>query len=161
MFQKDGDSSATNRSIKRLGFSHIPIAMTTQTVDSERRHILVVDDSPVPAQMVATVLRKAGYEVSIAHDGERAWRKTQEQQFDLVMTDEQMPFLSGSELCRRLRTDERYQKTPLVLFTSKRWSTNMDRLTEDLDIAATVYKAFRPTELVNTVKSALSHGATE
>ena len=137
------------------------MVMIERSLDSERKHILVVDDSPVPAQMVATVLRDAGYEVSIARDGQRAWVKTREQQFDLVMTDEQMPFMNGSELCRRLRTDERYREIPLVLFTSKRWTTNMDRLTKELNIAATIYKAFRPAELVSTVASVLAGGATE
>ncbi len=135
--------------------------MAERALNSERNHILVVDDSPVPAQMVATVLRHAGYEVSIARDGQIAWRKAQEQQFDLVLTDEQMPFMNGSELCRRLRTDERYREIPFVLFTSKRWTTNMDRLTKELDIAATVYKAFRPAELVSTVESVLARGTTE
>ncbi len=135
--------------------------MAERALNSERKHILVVDDSPVPAQMVATVLRDAGYEVSIARDGRIAWRKAQEQQFDLVLTDEQMPFMNGSELCRRLRTDERYSKIPFVLFTSKHWATNVDRLTNELDFVATVYKAFRPAELVNTVESALARRATE
>ncbi|MDP6719749.1 MAG: response regulator [Pirellulaceae bacterium] len=133
--------------------------MTERSPDSERKNILVVDDSPVPAQIVATVLRNVGYEVSIAHDGQKAWRKVQEQQFDLVLSDEQMPFMSGSELCRRLRTDERYSKIPFVLFTAKRWTTNIDRLAEELDIAATIYKAFRPTELADTVKSVLAREA--
>ena len=135
--------------------------MTERPLDSERKHILVVDDSPVPARMVANVLMNAGYDVSIARDGRRAWSKAQEQQFDLVLTDEQMPFMNGSELCRRLRTDERYREIPFVLFTSKRWPTNMDRLTKELDIAATVFKAFRPADLVSTVESVLARGTTE
>ena len=133
--------------------------MTERSLDSDRKHILVVDDSPGPAHMVATVLRNAGYEVSVARDGQIAWRKAQEQQFHLVLTDEQMPHMNGSELCRRLRTDERYREIPLVLFTSKGWTTNTDRLTKDLDIAATVYKAFRPAVLLDTVESALARGA--
>ncbi len=134
--------------------------MTERSLDSDRKHILVVDDCAGPAHMVATVLRNAGYEVSVAHDGLGAWRKAQEQQFHLVLTDEQMPHMNGSELCRRLRTDERYRAIPFVLFTSKRWTTNMDRLTKELDIAATVYKAFRPAELVSTIESVLARGPT-
>ncbi len=135
--------------------------MTERSLDSERKHILVVDDCAGPAHMVATVLRNAGYEVSVAHDGLGAWRKAQEQQFHLVLTDEQMPHMNGSELCRRLRTDERYRESPLVLFTSKGWTTNIDRLTKELDIAATVYKAFRTAELLATVESALARRATD
>ena len=127
---------------------------------ADRTHILVVDDSSVPAQMVANVLRKAGHKVTIANDGQQAWLKAKQHQFDLVLTDEQMPIMNGSELCRRLRAIEAYKETPFVLFTSKAWTTNMAHLMEDLNIAATVYKAFRPAELVKTVEAVLAREVT-
>ncbi len=135
--------------------------MADQSQNAKIAHILVVDDSAVPAQMVTIVLRKAGHKVTVAHDGQHAWLKAKQQQFDLVLTDEQMPFLKGSELCRRLREIDGYQKTPFILFTSKSWSTNMDMLVKELDIAATVYKAFKPAELTNTVESVLARAAIE
>ncbi len=128
---------------------------------AEPKQILVVDDSTVPAQMVANVLRKAGHKVTIADDGQRAWIKAKQQQFDLVLTDEQMPCMNGSELCRRLRSIEGYKETPIILFTSKAWTTNMANLMADLDIAATVYKAFRPAELIKTVEAVLAREMVE
>jgi two-component system chemotaxis response regulator CheY len=148
---------------RQLPYALIPklhsITMANQTLASQVKHILVVDDSHVPAQMVANVLRKAGHKVTIANDGQRAWLKAQQQQFDLVLTDEQMPCMNSSELCRRLRGLEGYKETPFILFTSKAWTTNMAHLMEKLDIAATVYKAFRPAELIKTVQAVLDREA--
>ena len=99
---------------RQLPYALIPklhsITMANQTLASQVKHILVVDDSHVPAQMVANVLRKAGHKVTIANDGQRAWLKAQQQQFDLVLTDEQMPCMNSSELCRRLRGLEGYKE---------------------------------------------------
>ena len=126
----------------------------TQTSDGNR--ILVVDDSATCAHMLGTVLRQAGYEVTIARNGHAACRLAAEQQFDLVLTDEQMPIMNGSELCRRLRTMESYKHTPFVLFTSKCRMTNVDLLTKELGIVGVIYKENRKSKIVGVIESALN-----
>jgi PleD family two-component response regulator len=126
------------------------------TEQTERKHVLVVDDSATCAQTAATALKRAGYQVTVARNGEMAWRKAADRQFDLVLTDEQMPSMNGSELCRRLRTHERYVDVPLVLFTSRGRAANLDRIKQECGLAALVYKASRKSVLVDAVNRAFS-----
>ncbi len=64
---------------------------------------LVVDDDRVVARGLERLLRREGYEVRMAHDGEQAWQLFQQEPVPLVLTDWLMPHMDGIELCRRLR----------------------------------------------------------
>ncbi len=66
-------------------------------------HILVVDDEPAIRDIVARVLEHAGFKVDVAADGELAWEAAERHRYDLIITDEQMPRLSGCGLIERLR----------------------------------------------------------
>lgn len=80
--------------------------------------VLVVDDSITMRTLLRNILRSAGHEVTVAHDGQAA-REVYENgsAFDLVISDLQMPRLDGSGLCRAIRHSARPQ-TPVVLVTS-------------------------------------------
>ena len=129
--------------------------MTERPDGPERKQILVVDDSATSAQMIATLLRRAGHEVTVARNGRLAFGLATEQQFDLVCTDEQMPVMSGSELCRQLRTYERYKEVPFVIFTSKDRMANVDLLKQELGIARVLYKENSKLKIVEVIESAL------
>ncbi len=119
-----------------------------------RRHILVVDDSFVSTQLVQACLEQSGFETTIASDGREAWMKAQEQQFDLILTDEQMPVMNGTELCRLLRIHDLYRETPIILFTTTGELDDLTELEEELHVGVMVYKSFEPIRLLNTVESA-------
>jgi CheY-like chemotaxis protein len=125
------------------------------TVASAGKQILVVDDSATCAQIMATVLRQIGHSVTIARNGYLAYRLAAQRHFDLVLTDEQMPIMNGSELCRRLRTHERYKETPFILFTSKNGIANLDGLRKELNIAGVIHKENRKSRIPAIVESAL------
>jgi CheY-like chemotaxis protein len=124
------------------------------TDDALRRHILVVDDSFVSTQLVQSSLEQSGYETTVASDGREAWMKAQEQQFDLILTDEQMPVMKGTELCRLLRIHELYRETPIFLFTTNGELDDLSELEEELHVGVTVYKTFEPMRLLSTIQSA-------
>jgi two-component system NtrC family sensor kinase len=65
---------------------------------ARRRRVLVVDDEPSVAAIIAEVVSSAGHEVQVAHDGEEARRQLQSQAVDLIITDLMMPRVSGHEL---------------------------------------------------------------
>src|SRR5579859_4251584 len=65
--------------------------------------ILVVDDEETIAELLARVLRRAGYQVVIATTGEQAWELFQARPFDVVLTDLRMPYVSGEQLTRRMK----------------------------------------------------------
>lgn len=65
--------------------------------------VLVAEDDPVTAWVLAHLLQREGCEVTVAHDGEQAWQLYQHQPVQVVITDLEMPRMNGTELCRKLR----------------------------------------------------------
>jgi chemotaxis protein histidine kinase CheA len=81
------------------------------------RRILVVDDSLSIRTLESQTLGSAGYEVSVSLDGQDAWEALQKAQFDLVVSDIQMPRMDGFELTTRIRNSESLRQLPVVLVT--------------------------------------------
>src|ERR1700761_7109317 len=81
--------------------------------------ILLVDDAPVGRLLSATFLRRCGYEVLEASDGQQALEILSREQISLVISDWVMPNVSGIELCRRIRATVSDHYTYLILCTSK------------------------------------------
>jgi two-component system chemotaxis sensor kinase CheA len=84
---------------------------------SERRRIMVVDDSLTARTLERNLLQSAGYEVLACVDGEEAWRRLHETPVDVLVTDVQMPKIDGFELTRKVRGDARLKSLPVVLVT--------------------------------------------
>ena len=82
-------------------------------------NLLLAEDDAVARMTLAAVLRGLGYEVTEAEHGGEAWANLQLGHFPVVISDWQMPEVSGPELCRRIRarTDERYTYFLLVTAT--------------------------------------------
>ena len=82
-------------------------------------NLLLAEDDAVARMTLAAVLRGLGYEVTEAEDGGEAWANLQLGHFPVIISDWQMPEVSGPELCRRIRarTDERYTYFLLVTAT--------------------------------------------
>ena len=89
-------------------------------VPSEERHyrVLLAEDSPFFRQMIANYLESAGYEVVTAADGEEAWEKLQQGEYDVLVTDIEMPRMTGIELAKRVRADSRLADLPIMALTS-------------------------------------------
>jgi two-component system chemotaxis response regulator CheY len=81
--------------------------------------ILVVDDTRSMRKMVAAVLAGAGYEVSQAEDGVEALELAQSRQFDLVVTDHNMPRMDGVTLVRELRQLRQYDAVALIVLSTE------------------------------------------
>src|ERR687893_2922757 len=78
--------------------------------------ILLVDDEHSVQTLLSYPLRKDGYEVVSAHDGQEALQRFAEQRFDLVVLDLMLPKLDGIEVCRRLRGRS---QVPIIILTAK------------------------------------------
>jgi len=116
--------------------------------------ILVVDDDPDIARFVEVNLRWAGYEVSVAGDGEEALERATELRPDLVLLDVMMPRLDGFEVAQRLRKNPQTANTSIIMLTAKALSS--DKVT-GLQSGADDYiiKPFDPIELLARVKGTL------
>lgn len=80
--------------------------------------VLVVDDSITTRSLEKSILEHAGYRVGVAVDGRQAWNLLQEQTFDLVVTDVEMPQMNGFELTELIKQSERLKRMPVIIVTS-------------------------------------------
>ncbi len=94
-------------------------ARLPEKVRSQTAHILVVDDSVNTREIEKSILEAYGYVVEVAEDGLEAVEKTKEKQYDLVITDVEMPRLDGFSLTELLRKDDAYRETPIIIMTSR------------------------------------------
>ena len=80
--------------------------------------VLVVDDSITTRTLEKHILETAGFQVTVAIDGQEAWAKLTEQDFDLVISDVEMPNINGLELTRLIKNTSATQHLPVILLTS-------------------------------------------
>jgi two-component system chemotaxis response regulator CheY len=83
------------------------------------RHILAIDDSAAMREILSATLRTAGYEVTVAADGEEGLENALAVPFDLVLTDQHMPGKTGLDLIAALRGNPAYQVTPILVLTTE------------------------------------------
>ncbi len=89
-----------------------------------KRKILIVEDDHSLADVLAYNLRREGYDVYLAGDGQEALAQAQRAVPDLVILDLMLPVLSGTEVCRRLRADPRTRETMILMLTAKAEETD-------------------------------------
>jgi len=90
-----------------------------QELLSERKHILVVEDSITVREAERRMLENQGYQVTMAVDGMDGWNALRSGQFDLVMTDIDMPRMNGIELLRMIRAEYRQSDIPVMIVSYK------------------------------------------
>ncbi len=117
--------------------------------------ILVAEDICAHAKVMRCNLAAAGYDVMIAGDGRQAWMASQREQFDIVITDYKMPYLTGIELCRLLRQDRRYAHTPIILVTSYCEEFDMDLIRSRFYLSAILEKPIAAADLTKKVEGCL------
>jgi CheY-like chemotaxis protein len=80
--------------------------------------VLVADDEAAVLEVLSEVVEDLGHEVVRARDGREALALARSRRPDLVVTDHLMPMLSGTELCKELRKDEKLKKVPVILLSA-------------------------------------------
>jgi len=85
-----------------------------------KQHLLLVDGDPKSLRVMEVSLKKAGFSVTTAVNGSDALAKCELSPPDLILADTKMPEMDGFELCRRLKTDERYRGTPFIFLTGQK-----------------------------------------
>jgi DNA-binding response OmpR family regulator len=113
--------------------------------------ILVVDDDRKTVDLIALYLRRAGFEVRVAHDGQHALELVRERAPDLVVLDLMLPLVDGLDVCAEV---QRASTVPVIMLTAR--TTEDDKLV-GLETGADDYvtKPFSPRELVARVKAVL------
>lgn len=123
-------------------------------------HILVVEDEPAIQELIAANLKLAGYSVLRAEDGEQAIALVRDKVPDLILLDWMLPGVSGVQLARRFRSDERTHDVPIIMLTAR--SEEMDKVA-GLEAGADDYvtKPFSPRELMARIQAVLRRRAPQ
>lgn len=123
-------------------------------------NILLVEDEPGIQELLKFNLAQAGHSVTIAGDAEHALKSLKSTLPDVILLDWMLPGMSGIDLCRRLRSDERYQPVPIIMLTAR--GEERDKVL-GLDTGADDYitKPFSPRELVSRIKAVLRRRAPQ
>lgn len=115
---------------------------------------MVVDDEADLVELVTYNLKKEGFSVDSASDGEGALAKIKKGTYDLLILDLMLPGIQGMELCRILRNEQKTARIPIIMLTAK--GEEVDRVL-GLEMGADDYitKPFSPRELIARVKAVL------
>jgi DNA-binding response OmpR family regulator len=108
-------------------------------------HILVIDDEKEILDIIKIILSKAGYEVETALDGQKGIEEFDNDKFDLVITDINMPGLDGGKVVEHIRKSDRHC-TPIIGISGTPW------LFENIPFDAVFKKPFPPQDLVNSIR---------
>ncbi|MGQ9724482.1 MAG: response regulator transcription factor [Tepidimonas sp.] len=121
------------------------------------KRVLIVDDEPNILISLEFLMRREGYEVQVARDGQEALAAASAWRPDLVLLDVVMPRKSGFDVCQAIRADPQLAHTRIVMLTAKGRDTD---ITKGLALGANAYlpKPFSTHELVRQVRSLLGEG---
>ncbi len=120
---------------------------------SEKR-VLVVDDEIHIVHVVAIKLRNNGYDVITANNGAEAFELACREDPDIIVTDFQMPVMTGLELARKLRETEATRDIPVILLTARSFAISQEQQ-DELQISECISKPFSPKELLGSIEDIL------
>jgi CheY-like chemotaxis protein len=116
--------------------------------------ILVADDEIHIIHVVAIKLRNNGYEVLSASNGAEAYDLACTEKPDIVVTDYQMPLMTGIELIEKMRASDDMKDIPVVLLTARSFAVTNEQQ-ETLGVSACLSKPFSPKELLKILQDIL------
>jgi two-component system phosphate regulon response regulator PhoB len=99
-------------------------AVSTAPVTASRLRVLIIEDERDLVDGLCYNLQREGYETLVAHDGQEGLRKAQTLLPDLVLLDLMLPGMSGTDVCRELRSGERTRDIPIIILSAKAEETD-------------------------------------
>ncbi|MCE5250236.1 response regulator [bacterium] len=119
--------------------------------------VLVVDDSDVMRKIVKRVLGLSGFEIDTIYDaanGDEALMVLVDNEVDVVLTDINMPVMSGTELLKAMKADQRFAHVPVIVVSTE---GRTERIASILELGAAGYitKPFKPEDIRLVIKDAL------
>ena len=123
------------------------------SVFNRARRILIAEDDDIIRQIISNILADEGYAVNAAADGEQAWKALRQDPYDLLVTDNEMPRLTGIDLIDQIR--KAGMSLPVIVASSS-FPVDRARAYPQLQITAAVPKPFGRLKFLDTVKNVLS-----
>ena len=124
------------------------------------KRILLCDDEIHILRAAEFKFKRAGYEVVLAGDGEEGWERIQEQIPDIVITDCQMPRLSGLGLAERIKEIPVTCHLPVIMLSGKGFELSEQEIREKYGIHSLIGKPFSPRDLFQRVEDILRGNET-
>ena len=118
------------------------------------KKVLVVDDEVHIIHVVAIKLRNNGYDVLTAENGSVGYEIACQEKPDIIVTDFQMPVMTGIEMVAKLRETDNTKNIPVILLTARGFAINDDQR-KSLGISEFLSKPFSPKELLRCVEDIL------
>ena len=112
------------------------IAPAAEKEDAKQKSVLVAEDSITARALLKNILEVAGYEVTTAVDGLDAFTQLKAKNFDIVISDVDMPRMSGFDLTLKIRSEKKFSNTPVVLVTALESKEDRER---GIDVGANAY----------------------
>ena len=149
------DHSATRKVVVPELLSRIKRLLNAQNLQGRPERILVVEDSATMLYQIKNSLKIQGFQVDIAEDGLSAWEKLNAHQYDMLITDYDMPYVDGLELCSRVRQSNKFENLPIIIETSKDSKADQVKI-RSIGIQAFITKPFSPDRLIAEVERVLA-----
>jgi len=116
---------------------------------------LVVDDNPETVDIVSTILKKAGYDVLVAYDGEKGLSAAQTTLPDLILLDIMMPVMDGLTMNQHLKEDPKTRAIPVIVMTARSGMEPMFQGPNGSPIQGYLVKPFSQKELLKRMDDLL------
>jgi DNA-binding response OmpR family regulator len=132
-------------------------AVRVVMIMSDKAKILIIEDEPSVSMMMTYLLTYAGCEVASAWNATKGMELAQNEHFDLITLDVDLPGMNGFEICRRLKEDPRLLETPIVFVSARMFEDDKRR---GFEVGAVDYIT-KPFEASDFISRILSHARTK
>ena len=142
---------------KKIGTKIISKNGILKTKDNFKYKILIVDDSHTTRILQKNILSNHGYNVTTATNPLNALEKTALNNYDLIISDIQMPEMNGFEFIEKLRKDSKYEKTPVIIVSSEAKENHTQEIESTKIIKYIEKNLFKQNDLIDCIESVLNY----
>jgi len=121
----------------------------------DKKTILIVDDEPDILMLTSIRLKKLGFNVITAVDGREAVHVVKSKEPDLVLLDLILPVVNGTDVCKKIKNDEKLKHIPIILFTAHSDTMTAEKA-KRFGANDYIVKPFDPDELIAKIDKALT-----
>jgi DNA-binding response OmpR family regulator len=118
---------------------------------NDPKRVLIADDNPAMAKVIEYNLSAAGYRTVVANNGKMAWDLLQDDHFDFLVTDYQMPEMDGRSLVGALRNSIKHRSLPVIMLTAKELELETAMASDELQLLSILQKPFSPSDLTSRI----------
>ena len=121
--------------------------------------VLIAEDNPGLARVLTFKFKSSGFDPITCANGKLAWETFQNEQIDVVVSDQEMPFMTGIELCQKIR--EQNADVPFFLVTGRQLELTSSGAADGLNITKIFAKPFSPATVQSAVSEAIASSADQ